>query len=50
MVTPTWTTKPYAPSGTLTIATTASARTLIGLVYDGSVWYAVSSQPMTQLA
>jgi hypothetical protein len=50
MVTPTWTTKPYAPSGALTIATTASARTLIGLVYDGSVWYAVSSQPMTQLA
>lgn len=48
----TWTvgSKPYVPSGTLTIATASNARTLIGLVYDGTDWYAVASQPMQQVA
>lgn len=42
--------KPYAPDGTLDIAAAASARTLVGIVYDGTDYYAVSTQPMTQVA
>ena len=42
--------KPYAPDGTLDIASAANARTLIGIVYDGIDYYAVSSQPMTQVS
>jgi len=42
--------KPYAPDGTITIATAANAITLLGLVYDGSNWYAVASQPMQQVS
>ncbi len=39
----------YAPSGTLGFASTTSSRTMIGLAYDGTDWYAVSSQPMQQV-
>lgn len=42
--------KPYVPTGSLSIATAANSRTLLGLVYDGTDWYAVSSQPMQQVA
>ena len=36
----------YAPNGTLTVASTTNSITMIGLAYDGTSWYAVSSQPM----
>ena len=36
----------YAPNGTIGVSSTASSRTLVGLIYDGTSWYVVSSQPM----
>lgn len=39
----------YAPDAALTIASAANAVTLVGLIFDGSSWFAVSSQPMQAL-
>lgn len=36
----------YGPSGTVAVATASGDRTLIGLIWDGSAWHVVSSQPM----
>ena len=36
----------YAPNGTIGVASTASSRTLVGLIYDGTDWNVVSSEPM----